>query len=68
VSVRPSTSTLLWIAAVVAIVLLAVWANVAYFTWLYAPVMLAIEFTAFVFVAIAAIVVRNSCLCPPRDR
>jgi hypothetical protein len=47
----------------VAIVLLVVAVNFAVFTWLYAPVMLAFEFTVLVLGAIAALIVRNACLC-----
>jgi hypothetical protein len=52
----------------VAVVLLAVWANVAIFTWLYAPVMLGADFTVLVLLTIAALVVRNSCLCRAKGR
>jgi hypothetical protein len=55
--------TVLRVMVAVAIVLLVVVVNFAVFTWLYAPVMLALEFTVLVLCAIAALVVRNSRLC-----
>jgi membrane glycosyltransferase len=51
------------VGVVVAALLIAA-VNVALFTWLYAPVMLAFEFTVFVFVFLAASIIRSAC----RDR
>jgi Flp pilus assembly protein TadB len=47
-------AALLILAAVVAV-------NAAIFTWLYAPVMLAVEFTIVVFTLLAASIMRSAC-------
>jgi hypothetical protein len=47
-------AALLILAAVVAV-------NAAIFTWLYAPVMLAVEFTIVVFTLLAASIIRSAC-------
>jgi hypothetical protein len=49
-------------AGVIAVVVV----NIAAFSWLYAAAMLAFEFTAFVLLGLAAIVVRSAC-CGPSD-
>jgi hypothetical protein len=41
--------------------LILVVVNVAFFTWLYAPVMLAVEFTVVVFALLAASIIRSAC-------
>jgi hypothetical protein len=46
------------LATAPALLVAALW-----FSWLYAPVMLAIEFTVVAFVALGAVVVRDGVLC-----
>jgi hypothetical protein len=43
------------------VLLILVVVNVAFFTWLYAPVMLAVEFTVIVFALLATSIIRSAC-------
>jgi hypothetical protein len=49
------------VAALVVAVAILVAVNVAIFTWLYAPAMLAVELTIIVFVVLGASIIRSAC-------
>lgn len=48
-------------AGVIVAALLIAAVNVVLFTWLYAPIMLALEFAVFVFAFLAASIIRSAC-------
>jgi hypothetical protein len=43
------------------VLLILVVVNVAFFTWLYAPVMLSVEFTVIVFALLVTSIIRSAC-------
>jgi hypothetical protein len=52
--------------AIAAVLVIVVAVNVAIFSWLYAPVILAVEFTIIMFTLLAASIIRSAC-CDRRD-